>query len=215
MFLITWIPSFLSGGGLDANSVSLLNFGANFGSFVQAGEAWRLITSVFLHGSVLHLAFNMYSLYSIGTFVESYFSRTKFFAVFIITGFIASLSSYLFNNMGFSVGASGAIFGLLGLLLSQTIKTEGSYLPEIPIDKKNLIVIIALNLVFGFLVPGIDNFAHIGGLLSGFVLGFVVKSANAEIESRFNTILQKVLLVIATLLSGYGLVGLILKLFSR
>ncbi|MEI6886826.1 MAG: rhomboid family intramembrane serine protease [bacterium] len=215
LFLIVWIPYIFLAGGIDANPVSLVNFGANFGSFVQMGEYWRLITANFLHGSVLHLVFNMYSLYTIGNFVESYFSRTKFFTIFILTGVVASFTSYIFNNTGFSVGASGAIFGLLGLLLAQTIKTQNSYLPELPIDKRNLILIILLNLVFGFIVPGIDNMAHIGGLVSGFLLGFVIKTENSEIDSKYNSLIKKILLALAVVFSVYGFIGLILNLFSH
>lgn len=214
LFLISWLPSILSGGGLNADPTALVNLGANLGSLVSIGEYWRLVTANFLHGSVLHLAFNMYALYSIGGFIESYFSRRKFFTIFIITGTIASLSSFVFNK-GFSVGASGAIFGLLGLLLAQSISLQKSHHPELPIDKRSLIGIILINLVFGFVVPGVDNFAHIGGLVSGFLLGLLVKSANAEIGSRTNTLIQNILLVIAIGISAYGLIGFVLNIFSH
>src|ERR1035437_5462486 len=79
LFIISWIPNFLSGGSLDANSTLLINLGANYVDLVNLGQYWRLITSVFLHASVIHIAFNMYALLNIGPFVESYFSRRKFF----------------------------------------------------------------------------------------------------------------------------------------
>lgn len=153
----------LASSSLELNTYNLVKYGANYRYGVLNGEWWRLFTSIFMHASVLHILFNMYALKILGEQIESYLGKLKFFLVFIISGLVGSLSSLIFTN-GVSVGASGAIFGLLGsilyfgyhyrLVLGSTIKND-------------IIPVIFINLLIGFLVPGIDIYAHIGGLIGG------------------------------------------------
>jgi len=142
---------------------SVNNF-VNYAPAVRGGEYYRLLTAIFLHGNLLHLGFNMYALYIIGSQLESVLGRTKFLIIYLLSGLSGSLFSMIFLGNGASLGASGAIFGLMGALvyfgwhyrvyLGNVVKTQ-------------ILPIIALNLFIGFAIPGIDNFAHIGGLIGG------------------------------------------------
>ncbi|MEX1057618.1 MAG: rhomboid family intramembrane serine protease, partial [Natronospirillum sp.] len=145
---------------------------ANFGPWTADGQWWRLLSSVFLHGGLLHLVFNCIILANIGTFLEPLLGRWLYTLLYMVTGIVASLTSLMFNFGVVSVGASGAIFGLYGffmaLLLSNLFKREfrNQFL-------KGTLVFIGINLALGFTVGMIDNAAHIGGLISGFVLGLI------------------------------------------
>ena len=142
---------------------------------IWQGEVYRLLTSVFLHAplrggfSILHIAFNMYILSIYGPQVEQAFGTKKFVFLYFATGFVASAVSYNLNGCIQGYGASGAVFGIVGILLvylynRRTSTFAGMYLRDIGI-------FIALNLMLGFSMRGIDNFAHIGGLLAGMALG--------------------------------------------
>jgi rhomboid protease GluP len=150
----------------------LLAMGANFGPKVQAGEYWRLLSSVFLHGSPLHLALNMLALWQVGYFIERIFGRAGTLLLFIACGLLGSLASVWWRAEGLSVGASGAIFGLYGALLVWLIRQRH----EVPLSifkqlRSGTLGFIAYSLFAGVALPGIDNAAHIGGLLCGMVLG--------------------------------------------
>jgi len=207
-YVLSALPALLSGNIYDADSLSLIRLGANVQELVESGEYFRLLTAIFLHGGIIHLFFNMYALYSIGNFIETYFGRSKYFAVFIITGIAGSLVSYLFTR-GFSVGASGAVFGLLGLLLAQKLKRK-VYYAELPIDTRSILIIVGINLLLGFTIPNVDNAAHIGGLISGTLLGLLLNHENAPIQKP---LLTKVLLIISSVLVIYSLFSLVLTLF--
>ena len=131
--------------------------------FIVHGEYYRLITGIFLHNGILHLIFNMYSLYVIGTQLESFLGRVKYIIVYLLSGLAGSILSIYFSN-SFSVGASGAIFGLLGSLI------YFGYHYRVYLDsviKSQIIPLIVFNLMLGFMLRGIDNWAHIGGLIGG------------------------------------------------
>ena len=150
---------------LGINGLFLYLFGANIKEAVVAGEIYRLITSTFLHASLLHLLFNMYALYIIGNQLESYIGKIKFLIVYLVSAISGSLMSCVFTT-GISVGASGAIFGLLGSLLYFGYHYR-LYLGSVL--KSQIIPLILINLVFGFMDPRIDNAAHIGGLIGGYL----------------------------------------------
>lgn len=141
-----------------------IKLGATHKLLLQNHEIWRLITAAFLHGSLLHILVNMYSLKIIGSQVETFLGKPKFAVIYLVSAITASLLSGAIGN-SLSVGASGAIFGLLGALLYFGYHYR-TYLGDA--IKRQIIPIIVLNLVIGFLSPGIDNFAHIGGLIGGF-----------------------------------------------
>ena len=137
------------------------------GPSIRAGQFYRLITGIFLHGSIFHLFFNCYALYVIGSQIESYLGKVKYLIIYFFSGVCGSLLSITLGGATASIGASGAIFGLMGSLcyfgyfyrvyLGNVLKTQ-------------LIPLIALNLGLGFLMNGVDNAAHIGGLIGGVII---------------------------------------------
>jgi rhomboid protease GluP len=149
----------------------LVTLGGNFGPLTVDGQWWRLMTSVFLHGGLLHLIFNALVLANIGIFLEPLLGRGSFAVVYLVTGLLASLTSLIFNYGVVSVGASGAIFGMYGFFLA--LLTTKLFKPEFRNTfLKNTLGFVALNIAIGFFGP-IDNAAHLGGLVSGFVLGYL------------------------------------------
>jgi membrane associated rhomboid family serine protease len=134
-----------------------------WGSGVERGEYYRLITAAFLHASIQHVAFNMFSLYVIGTQVERLLGTTRFLAVYLVSALAGTVASFALQpSAASSLGASGAIFGLLGALLV--------IVRRLHLDAGPILGMLGLNLVFTFLVPGIDWRAHIGGLIAGALL---------------------------------------------
>jgi len=149
---------------------SLLNWGANFRPLTLEGEWWRLITNCFLHIGIVHLLMNMYALLYIGVLLEPHLGRLKFISAYLLTGIMASVASLWWNELTISAGASGAIFGMYGVFLAM-LTTD-------LIEKKarkalltSIGIFVGYNLIYG-LKGGIDNAAHIGGLLSGLVIGY-------------------------------------------
>lgn len=135
-------------------------------------ELYRLVSSVFLHGSILHFLCNMISLYVIGSQLESFFGKVKYTIIFILSGVIGNLLTLIFLQNGvITIGASGAIFGLLGALLYFGYHYR-VYLSGVM--RTQIIPIIILNLFIGVVSQGINNFAHIGGLIGGFLVAKTV-----------------------------------------
>lgn len=138
-------------------------------SLIDAGEWWRLLTPILVHGGALHLGLNMYILFMYGPNVEQAFGTIRFVLMFLIAGFLGSAFSYAFPPDSASVGASGAIFGVVGVLIVYLYRRRRtSFMAQY---LRGMGFFIVANLVFGFLIPGIDNFAHIGGLVGGVLLG--------------------------------------------
>ena len=141
---------------------------------VADGELWRLLTVTLVHGGLLHLFFNMYALWLAGPLVERLYGRPLFAAFYVVLALAGSLATYAFGPGGAAVGASGAIFGLFGLLLAVS-RTHNPVL-----DRQGRMFLgqigglIMINLVIGFVIPNIDNLAHLGGLAAGFWLGFLI-----------------------------------------
>ena len=170
MYLITVI---ISGPGHIINSdINVLIFlGAKVNSLIKDGEYYRLITSMFLHGGIIHLALNMYSLYIIGPLIEKLYGKIKFTLIYFIGGITASLFSYLFSP-SVSIGASGAIFALLGAALVFGIKMRKNIGKEF---LRSIFSVIVINLIIGFSIPNVDNFGHLGGLIGGTITSLLFK----------------------------------------
>ncbi|MBK8780695.1 MAG: rhomboid family intramembrane serine protease [Anaerolineales bacterium] len=147
-------------------------YGARFNTAIRAWELWRFITPVFLHGSISHIFFNMYALLSIGTLLERHFGHSRFFWLYFLGAFTGNVFSFLFTGEnGYSVGASTAVFGLIGaevIFFYQNRELFGSQAKQ---AISNAVVIIAINLFIG-LSPGIDNWGHVGGLLGGMIFAW-------------------------------------------
>ena len=154
---------------------NLLKFGGQWGPLVANGEWYRVVTAMFVHAGWLHLLFNMYALYYLGLLVESIYGPSKFLFVYFITGIVGNLLSQVFYFSVPSVGASGAIFGLVGLLLSATY-----FRKDFPsVLRRSLLVslvpMVIFNIAYGF-IPGTDinNAAHLGGFATGLFLGYII-----------------------------------------
>jgi len=161
---------FLLGGAENAGV--LIALGANYGSFVERGELWRLVTANFLHGGLMHIFVNGYSLYILGRFVESVYGRTRLALVFLITAVIAAYVSWQANG-ALSVGASGGIAGFLGLLTAFTLRYSDKLDPRFRSNfLRNLVFIVGLNVFIALMDPRIDNWAHLGGFAAGFLAGW-------------------------------------------
>ena len=167
---LTVVTSFygLSSGGFPLFQALQLDKSA-----LAQGELYRLLSVTLVHANLIHLAFNMYALYLIGPLVEGIWGSATFGAFYLLTAAAASTASFIFSPAD-SVGASGAIFGLVGVLLA------GTRIHNPVLDRRargivpQLGSIVLINLVFGFIVPGIDNAAHLGGLAAGLWLGLFV-----------------------------------------
>lgn len=151
------------------------------GPSIRYGHYYRLFTGMFLHGSIFHLIFNSYALYVIGSQIESFLGKFKFLIIYLAGGLMGSLFSITFNGNAASIGASGAIFGLMGALVYFGYHYR-VYLGNV--IKSQIIPLIVFNLVLGFAMSGVDNSAHIGGLIGGTLatisLGIKDKSTNFE-----------------------------------
>ena len=164
-------------GEIAFSPLTLVRWGAQFGPAVASGEWWRLLSAMWLHAHPLHLALNALFLWQFGSYVERLLGPVVFLIVYLLAGVVASAVSLQFQgSSGLSVGASGALFGLVGVLLTVAMTSRGrgglgEMLAEL---RPNLISIVVVNLILGFMVRGIDNAAHIGGLAGGLVLGWLV-----------------------------------------
>ena len=177
--VIVFILMYILGKG-SQDVFTLIKFGAFQKDLILGGEYYRLITSAFLHIGIFHLLFNCYALYVIGRQLESFLGKIKFLIIYLVSALCGSLMSMIFP-ISISAGASGAIFGLLGSLLYFGYNYR-VYLGTVL--KSQIIPLILINLIFGFMVSGINNAAHIGGLIGGILitmsLGIKYKSKKSE-----------------------------------
>lgn len=186
-----FVMMLLSGVPLDTpNTEQLLKWGADFGPLSLGTQPWRILTSTYLHIGILHIGLNMWCLWSLGNLAERIFDRWTYVITYTCCGIAASLASLWWHPMVVGAGASGAIFGLAGALITAL------YLGRLPIPKqalrgtmRSLIAFAGYNLVFGAVGGGIDNSAHIGGLVMGLVMGAVLArhlTASPDIRNRWN-----------------------------
>lgn len=149
-----------------------LMFGAQYGPLISDGQWYRVITAMFMHGGFLHLAFNMYALYILGNYVEGVYGTYRFIVYYLVSGIVGNIATQIFYYDSLSVGASGAIFGLVGSLFGAGFRKDTPFFLK-PITGSALLPMIVLNIALGFIPgSGINNAAHIGGLLTGMVLGY-------------------------------------------
>jgi rhomboid protease GluP len=178
-----------SGPSLDFPGQVMVHFGANFGPYTLSGDWWRLLTYMFLHGGLMHIAFNMWCLWDLGALCESLYGRWTFACIYLITGIAGGLASVAWNPGVLSVGASGAIFGLAGALLASFYLGEFS-VPRIAIQGtlRSLLFFVGFNVLFGTMISGIDNACHFGGLISGLILGALI----ARVAPQHDAVLRRV-----------------------
>ena len=170
--LIFIITAFLSKNIYNIDSYTLIELGAKVNVLINNGQPWRLITAAFLHGGLSHIAFNMYALKIIGSEVEYVYGKVKYITIYLISALGGSIFSYLFNANSISVGASGAIFGLLGAMIIFGIKHKSKIGKAYIV---NLFKVLLINIFIGVTLSNIDNGAHIGGLIFGCVSALVMR----------------------------------------
>ncbi len=148
----------------------VLGFGLLIPELVRMGEWWRLLTSVFLHYEITHIMFNMVTLYFFGSIAERIFGVSRFLVIYVLAGIAGSLLSVAFAGNS-SLGASGAVFGLFGALLAFGQFNRKAFSMTIG---TSVYALLAINLIFGFIMPNVNNWAHIGGLIGGFLIAMTV-----------------------------------------
>jgi rhomboid protease GluP len=175
LIAIMWLYlAWLAGGDSPMTySQLLVDYGANFGQYIiNKGEVWRFFTSMFLHGGLTHLLFNGYALFVFGLEMERIFGPERYIVIYILSGLFGSLASFATKgNETFSVGASGAIFGIIGMSLAFFWLHKDKMGQFGRQRMSSILFIVGFNLFLGYTIPGIDNMAHIGGLIAGLLLG--------------------------------------------
>jgi len=162
-------------GLLQPDPLVHIAWGSNFGPLTTAGEWWRLGTAAFLHFGFLHLLFNMWALWASGGLVERLFGHVRYAWLYAASVLVASLASVSWNPLVNSAGASGGVFGVLGAQLAFFLRARHGIPPEvIRAQRMSTLTFIAYAVIFGITVPGIDNAAHLGGLATGFALGWIL-----------------------------------------
>ncbi|MCX6403021.1 MAG: rhomboid family intramembrane serine protease [Actinobacteria bacterium] len=167
IIIVACVALFIFSYGANKNEI-ISNFGLNPILVQYYGEYYRLITSMFLHVNIMHIVFNMLALWQVGLVLESRLGKFKFAVIYFLSGISGGLLSVYMNEpMAFSIGASGAVFGLFGAYVAISRRLNA--------DANGMLVMIAINLGLGFVVPNIDWHGHVGGLVAGFLLGNLVE----------------------------------------
>lgn len=191
----------LLGGGSDLNEwggmigSQSVNIGGVLHRYdvISQGEAYRFLTSMFLHAGVIHLALNMWALWVVGRVIEQALGPARFLGLYLVSGLGGSLAVYLFTGPGYTVGASGAIFGLFGALFI--------LLRRVGRDASSMLSLIVVNVVFTFLVPGISIAGHLGGLVTGTIAALGLAYAPQKNRTRIQYGALALLLVITVVIA--------------
>jgi membrane associated rhomboid family serine protease len=168
--VMLFVAALLTGSGfglLDPSARALCRLGAlNAAAIAESGQWWRLLTVMVLHGGLLHWAFNSWALWAFGPTLEGVLGRARFLALYVGAGLVGAGASFAFNQTALGVGASGAIFGLLGALVAYFFRRRQAG-GSVPLQ--NLLLVLVLNLFIASRSTNIDNLAHVGGFLAGLV----------------------------------------------
>jgi membrane associated rhomboid family serine protease len=191
--------------GIGASIDALIKYGGNAHILVvNQSQWWRLLTATLLHGSLAHIIMNSFSLWNLGRSLEKYFGRETLLTVFVMTGIASSLSFALFGSKDtISIGASGAICGMLGFLISHGARN----LEELTTQIKRNWINFALLFVIGFAIPNVDNWAHGGGVLAGILLGLIYPKFPRSIRINLGRLSGVLLLSSATWILKLAILG--------
>jgi len=166
--VIAYLAMSAGGGGIDGRGGAVYENGALYGPLVADGDWWRIVSAGFLHAGLLHLAFNMYFLWFLGTMLEPEIGRLRFAAIYFVSLIGGSFGALLISPDAVTVGASGAVFGLMGAAIL-ALRARG-----IDFMQSGLGVTLLLNLGITFLIPGISIGGHLGGLFAGGIVGYLM-----------------------------------------
>src|SRR6059058_5246135 len=196
--ILVFLLMALAGG--SGNEPTLMAFGVKSNPEIAEGQWWRFVTPIFIHIGLLHLFFNSYALWIVGPQVEKIYGGGRFVILYVLTGVAGVYGSYAYHPNTISAGASGAIFGLFGVLLAFGIRYRDSLPPFVKrAVGTGVLPVIVINLIIGFTIPAIDNSAHIGGLLAGAALAAVIpfQKPGNETDGGFRSIQIALLALIA------------------
>jgi len=228
MFLITLlITPFLNGN----NQYALLLLGAEYTPGIIEGELWRLLVSSFLHANIFHLLVNTWALFNIGEVIENFYGGRKLFTTYVLTAIVASIVS-MFVHLGsavmsqnpseaysISVGASGAVFGMVGLILGNRFKSDTYSLRiDTYFNTSLLWIFVGYNILLGFGVNllgssiSVDNWAHLGGLVAGLVAGIFFEPINSFNTNKIKLILEKSLFYFSIIIMILSFLALIISI---
>ena len=204
--VLVFILMVFDGAGLfEPNGLIHLRWGSNFAPLTLSGDWWRLITNTFIHFGVIHITINMYCLYSIATYLEPMLGKKKYLVAYVCSGVLASLVSlWWHSDPANSAGASGAVFGMYGLFLAFLTT---NYIPGTIRQSllRSIGIFVIFNLAFG-MKSGVDNSAHVGGLLSGFAIGycyvFAIKKEKDN-EPKVNWLLPVIISITIAIVAIY------------
>ena len=204
--LVFGVLAFSGAGFWTANFEVLTRWGSNFGLLTMGGQQWRLLTSMFLHAGIVHLAVNMWALWGAGRLAERIFGSASFVVLYLTAGLVASLSSVAWNPFNNSVGASGAIFGVLGACLALLFRRDAR-VPRKLVRAQGLstLAFTLFSLINGFIGSQIDNAAHVGGLIGGGVLGWILaRPLDSQLRVRLRPMQIALAAGVAVLALGAG-----------
>jgi rhomboid protease GluP len=205
--VIVWLANIATGlDPMNPRSADLLEWGANFLPATEL-QPWRLMSATLLHGGLLHLAMNMWALWDTGRICEQFYGRLQFLLIYGASGLMGSLAS-LFSSaaQGVSVGASGAIFGVVGALLGALFTKSDKLNPQFVLSmRRSMLFFAGFSLFLGFTVPHIDNSAHIGGLVTGAILGVVLAERFDRAEFQRQALPRALVAIAIVGASGAGL----------
>ena len=163
--LILYVLTLLPGIGTIIH-----NYGIQLNYFVLMGEWWRIFSAMFLHANFMHVLFNMFSLYLFGPELERIAGKARFATIYLLSGIVGNIATYLLNDVSYaSLGASGAIFGIFGAFGALVYYTRHT----MPMLRKLILPIIIISVIMTFLQSNVNVYAHLGGLVTGFLLGLV------------------------------------------
>lgn len=200
--LVYLFSAFYSHDFMDMDMEVLIEMGALFSPLVIEHEQWwRLGTAMFLHGGLMHILMNMFSLYLIGRSVESYFNPKSYLAIYLFSGLIGAFFSLYMHPQSVGVGASGAIFGLFGALAGFFLAHREQIQSHTKAFMKDFGIILGINLVIGISIPSVDISAHIGGLIIGMIGGFIL-SKNLRFFTLYFSAMLLTSIAMATFLSS-------------
>ncbi len=203
--VLVFVLMLIDGAGImGENSLVHIKWGANYAPLTLTGDWWRLITSTFLHFGIIHVGMNMYCLYTVGVYLEPMLGKPKYIVAYLCTGVFASLVSLWWHKEPvISAGASGAVFGMFGLFLALLTT---SLIPKQVRQSllQSIGIFIAFNLFYG-MKGGVDNAAHVGGLVSGFVIGYlyVYCIKKEKVGQKLVWVIPALLLITAGATYGY------------
>ncbi|TDL34544.1 rhomboid family intramembrane serine protease [Jeotgalibacillus sp. S-D1] len=203
VFIVIQLGMFylLESNGGSTNTQVLIDYGAKYNPLIEQGDWWRFFTPIVLHIGLLHLFMNTLALFYLGPLIERIYGRFRFLFIYLLAGFSGSLMSFVFSY-NISAGASGAIFGCFGALLYFGARYPKLFFRTMGL---NVLIVIGINIAFGFTVPGIDNAGHLGGLAGGFLAaGIVSLPKQKKLINQTFFFIGAITLILIALYLGYS-----------